>query len=438
MRRQPLSLLLALAALSTTTLAQPARAADQAGVAAAVRGEVTLARAQAVGVAVASGDPIFMRDGIRSGAKSGMQILLLDETIFTIGPESEILVDEFVYDPGTNAGRLSAHVAKGVFRFVTGKIAKESPSDMKVTLPSGNIGVRGTMVAGSVDPTTRSSLVILLGEGADNAAGDPAGSIDVCNAGSCTHVERPGFAVRIDGVEAPPTPAFRVESERMDSILREIGNPGGIVQTASADDRDASVDPDPSGDPRPDDRARRTRRILRHLEEIDEASDLAAQDQVQQQLVDAGKMLPQKLPDGPTYYEQLRSIQSGVIHYQQVGTPMTSTDTYDMYVNVDFGNRTYGGGNSRFKLNGTRNVNQGIGTFSYGNLNGEANWAFQTNAIIGVGCGTNCSGTLYVDPQNANGKIAGRANHRLDVFDMGGTLIDSGGGNAPGLNGPAQ
>ncbi len=415
-----------------------ALAAEQAGVSAAVKGQVALARAQVPGRPVSSGEEIFLQDSIRSGPRSGMQILLLDETVFTIGPDSELVVDEFVYDPATSAGRLSAHVAKGVFRFVTGKIAKESPSHMNVTLPSGNIGVRGTMVAGSVDPVTRSSLVILLGEGADNAAGDPAGSIDVCNAGRCTQVERPGFAVRIDGVEAPPTPAFRVEPERMDSILQGIGNPGGIVQTASTDDRDASVDPDPSGDPRPDDRARRTRRILRHLEEIDEASDLAAQDQVQQQLVDAGKMLPPKIPNGPTYYEQLRGIQTGVIHYQQVGTPMTSTDTYDMYVNVDFGNRTYGGGNSRFSVNGSRNGTQSIGSQSYGNLNGEVNWAFQTNAIFGAGCGTNCTGTLYVDPQNADGKIAGRANHRLNVFDVGGVQIDSGAGNAPGLNGPAQ
>ena len=30
------------------------------------------------------------------------------------------------------------------------------------------------------------------------------------------------------------------------------------------------------------------------------------------------------------------------------------------------------------------------------------------------------------------------ANHRLNVFDVGGVQIDSGAGNAPGLNGPAQ
>jgi hypothetical protein len=80
-----------------------------------------------------------------------MQILLLDQTVFTIGPESELVIDEFVYDPKTNAGKLSAEITKGVFRFVSGKIAHEKPEDMNVKLPAGTLGVRGTMVAGRVD-----------------------------------------------------------------------------------------------------------------------------------------------------------------------------------------------------------------------------------------------------------------------------------------------
>ncbi len=133
-------------------LALPAHAAEQAGVSAAVRGEVALSRLQvAVGRQVVSGEPILLQDAIQSGQRSGMQILLLDETIFTIGPESELVIDEFVYDPKTSAGKLSAEITKGVFRFVSGKIAHEKPDDMKLKLPSGTLGVRGTMVAGSAN-----------------------------------------------------------------------------------------------------------------------------------------------------------------------------------------------------------------------------------------------------------------------------------------------
>ena len=212
-----------------------ALAAEQAGVSAAVRGEVVLARAQEAGNPVRSGEPVFMQDLLRSGPNSGMQLMLLDETTFTIGPESEIVVDEFVYDPQTGSGALGARVVKGVFRFVTGRIAKTDSGNVNVALPSGNIGVRGTIVAGTADPVTRSSLVVLLGEGADNEAGDAPGSIDVCNAGACVEVTRPGFGVRIDGPEFRPSQVFRVEAPAVQALLQEVNDPGGVHDRQQAD-----------------------------------------------------------------------------------------------------------------------------------------------------------------------------------------------------------
>src|SRR5574337_612020 len=160
------------ASASVLALALPALAAEQAGVSAAVRGEGALNRPQTVG--------------------------------------SQVVIDEFVYDPRTNAGKLGAEVTKGVFRFVTGKIAHENPSDMNVKLPSGTIGVRGTMVAGRTDPVTQKSTVVLLGEGLDNDTGSPAGAFVVCNAGECVRVNRPGFATTIDGPAATPSTPFRL------------------------------------------------------------------------------------------------------------------------------------------------------------------------------------------------------------------------------------
>lgn len=130
----------------------PAMAQQQAGVSAAVRGQVALSRASQniVGKKVGSGEAIFLGDAITSGTNSGMQVMLLDETIFTIGPNSAMSIDEFVYDPSTSAGKVAASVTKGVFRFITGKIARKRPEDMTVRLPTATIGIRGTIVAGAV------------------------------------------------------------------------------------------------------------------------------------------------------------------------------------------------------------------------------------------------------------------------------------------------
>ncbi len=78
------------------------------------------------------------------------QILLLDETVFTIGPNSTIIIDKFVYDPKSQKGEIKASITQGVFRYVSGKIAAKNPDSVKVKLPTASIGFRGTIVGGSV------------------------------------------------------------------------------------------------------------------------------------------------------------------------------------------------------------------------------------------------------------------------------------------------
>lgn len=194
-----LSFAAAIAAALVLGAAAPV-SAQQAGVSAAVRGQVSLARASQniVGQQVKSGDPIFLGDAITSGKDSGLQIMLLDETIFSIGPNSEISIDEFVYDPTTGAGKLTASVAKGIFRFITGRIARKNPKDMTVRLPTATIGIRGTIVAGAVraapgrDPRVDAvfnglkgvasnagaarDFVVLLGPGNENNTNDKGGA----------------------------------------------------------------------------------------------------------------------------------------------------------------------------------------------------------------------------------------------------------------------
>ncbi len=145
-RHLQLAVLSGAAVLASVTMAQAERSGEMAGVSAAVRGEVLLAQSVGeVGVLVETGMPVYLGDRITTSAHSGMQILLLDETVFTIGPNSDLAIDEFVYDPVTGDGRIVADMARGVVRFVTGKIPLKNPSSMDVNLPVGSIGIRGTI-----------------------------------------------------------------------------------------------------------------------------------------------------------------------------------------------------------------------------------------------------------------------------------------------------
>ena len=70
-----------------------------------------------------------------------MQLLFLDKTSMTIGPNSDLAIDEYVYDPNTNTGKLAATLGKGVMRFVGGQISHAG--NAQVTTPNAVVGIRG-------------------------------------------------------------------------------------------------------------------------------------------------------------------------------------------------------------------------------------------------------------------------------------------------------
>ncbi len=63
-----------------------------------------------------------------------------------------MVLDEMVYDPGTQEGSVSLSVIQGVFTFVSGEIAKTDPDAMTLDTPVATIGIRGTQLAMSFDP----------------------------------------------------------------------------------------------------------------------------------------------------------------------------------------------------------------------------------------------------------------------------------------------
>jgi len=209
----------------------------QIGVAAAVHGQVQIAsNGEAVGRIIESGRPIYMGDVVTTGPDSRLQVLLLDETVFTIGPDSAIVIDEFVFDPSTDDGRIGAEVVKGAFRFITGRIPHKQPQNMKVKLPAGTIGVRGTMVAGRV--IGAESMVVLLGPGPNNRIGARPGAIDVSNAvDDVMHtvlVNQPGYGTTIGGFNAAPTAPAPVPVDVIRALEQELAAPEARPRGPSA------------------------------------------------------------------------------------------------------------------------------------------------------------------------------------------------------------
>jgi hypothetical protein len=89
-------------------------------------------------------------DTMMTGPTGRVQILLPDETVFTLGPNSEMDIDDFIYDPANGRNTLDATVIKGQFHFVTGKM--QDHRDLNVKVAVGSLGVRGTDIEFNQSP----------------------------------------------------------------------------------------------------------------------------------------------------------------------------------------------------------------------------------------------------------------------------------------------
>ena len=134
--------------LGALAIAQgPARAQDSAG---NTIGYVKTVQAEASIVVAGKsttaepGMAVQMGQMLKTGPKGSMGVTFRDNTIMSFGPNTEVVVDEYLYAPGKGDLKLGATLSKGTLQYVSGIIAKLKPEAVTVKTPVGLIGVRGT------------------------------------------------------------------------------------------------------------------------------------------------------------------------------------------------------------------------------------------------------------------------------------------------------
>ncbi len=178
------------------------------------------------------GADIVVKETVRTSAAGSSHILFPDQSTLNIGPNSELVIDEFVYDPNVKIGRMSATAFKGVLRYVGGQISHKT--GVTITTPSASLAIRGGIVT------------LLLPVPASVAASDPNlrgreggefvinhfGTVTVRN-GVSQITLRPGEAVVIGGANQPIGVAFKPAAATLQQITRmqtsAPGQNGGVV-----------------------------------------------------------------------------------------------------------------------------------------------------------------------------------------------------------------
>ena len=143
-----------------------------------------------------NGSKIFFGDTIISKNKSNAQILFLDQTVLTLGEETELTIDEFVYDPNSQDGSFVSTVKTGTVKFITGQISKKNPDNLEVKVPAGTLGARGTEFV-VLSESNNESTVVLLGPGPNNSLGMIPGNLILSDGVTSVNITNPGFEAMV-------------------------------------------------------------------------------------------------------------------------------------------------------------------------------------------------------------------------------------------------
>ena len=149
------------------------------------------------------------RERIETQGEGNAQIIFNDTSTMSIGRNSSVVIDDFVY--GGGGGNQGVSMAKGVMRFVGGGVSHASGASVRT--PTASIGVRG------------GSAMFRVGGECGTLVVHQIGRIEVVGPQNSQILNRPGYGVCAPsgGLVSDP---FRVPPETIAAILAATGSQG--------------------------------------------------------------------------------------------------------------------------------------------------------------------------------------------------------------------
>jgi hypothetical protein len=143
--------------------------------------------------AIQSNDEAITKDG-------RMAITFLDESTVKLTEHSQLLIDEYIYDPDPSKAKMALTFGLGTARFITGNLNRIDKQNIQLKTPTANIAIRGTDFTATVDELGR-SLIILL----PDALGLSSGEIEVVTAMGTVILNKPYEATTVSVFESAPS-----------------------------------------------------------------------------------------------------------------------------------------------------------------------------------------------------------------------------------------
>lgn len=179
-------------------------------------GEATITHANGVSEKAVIGTPIYEGDIVETKDHGAVNITFVDNTTFAVSENAKMAIDQYVFDPTTQHGENNFSVLRGVFVFTSGLIGHADPDDVKISTPVGSIGIRGTTIMGTIDPSGDSHVSVV------------EGAIVVSNAAGETTLSQQFETVQLNGMNEPMTSEGVLSATVMAenyNVLRTVSGP---------------------------------------------------------------------------------------------------------------------------------------------------------------------------------------------------------------------
>lgn len=108
-----------------------------------VSGQVDLLRHEEIVPAV-PGQDLFENDILTTGPGSTIGFTFLDGTRVSLGPSSEIQINEYLFKPSQKIFSFDMYMKKGTAVYSSGIMEKMAPEKIFFKTPTTTVGVRGT------------------------------------------------------------------------------------------------------------------------------------------------------------------------------------------------------------------------------------------------------------------------------------------------------
>jgi len=174
------------------------------------QGAVTVLHPNGAEAMLVTGDPIFQGDVLTTGPDGAVSVIFVDDTVFSLDVDGRMVMDEMVYDPGTQTGTFNAMVVQGVFSFVSGQVAKTSPDGMVVNTPTATIGIRGSTVVGNAAAEGAENKISLVRDVDGNI-----GEIMISNGAGTLVLNQAGASTTVFSASAAPGPMVVLSAQEI-------------------------------------------------------------------------------------------------------------------------------------------------------------------------------------------------------------------------------